>query len=191
MRIEDRFDSFPILETKRSILRPITFSDLDDIASYCSIPEVSQYTVWDVHKSIEDTKEFIQFVINRYESQKVGPWGIELKETGRIIGSCSFVSWDNKNRRAELGYVLSNRYWNQGIMTEVINRVVEFGFKNLELVRIEARCLPENSGSSRVMEKTGMKFEGVLRKHIWAKNDFQDLKLYSIVREDFESRIEY
>lgn len=45
MRIEDRFDSFPILETKRSILRPITFSDLDDIASYCSIPEVSQYTV--------------------------------------------------------------------------------------------------------------------------------------------------
>ncbi len=191
MRIEDRFDSFPILETKRSILRPITFSDLDDIASYCSIPKVSQYTVWDVHKSIEDTKEFIQFVINRYESQKVGPWGIELKETGRIIGSCSFVSWDNKNRRAELGYVLSNRYWNQGIMTEVINRVVEFGFKNLELVRIEARCLPENSGSSRVMEKTGMKFEGVLRKHIWAKNDFQDLKLYSIVREDFESRIEY
>ncbi len=191
MRIEDRFDSFPILKTKRSILRPITFSDLDDIASYCSIPEVSQYTVWDVHKSIEDTKEFIQFVINRYESQKVGPWGIELKETGRIIGSCSFVSWDNKNRRAELGYVLSNRYWNQGIMTEVINRVVEFGFKNLELVRIEARCLPENSGSSRVMEKTGMKFEGVLRKHIWAKNDFQDLKLYSIVREDFESRIEY
>ncbi len=191
MKIEDRFDSFPILETKRSILRPITFSDLDDIASYCSIPEVSQYTVWDVHKSIEDTKEFIQFVINRYESQKVGPWGIELKETGRIIGSCSFVSWDNKNRRAELGYVLSNRYWNQGIMTEVINRVVEFGFKNLELVRIEARCLPENSGSSRVMEKTGMKFEGVLRKHIWAKNDFQDLKLYSIVREDFESRIEY
>ncbi len=76
-------------------------------------------------------------------------------------------------------------------MTEVINRVVEFGLKNLELVRIEARCLPENSDSSRVMEKTGMKFEGVLRKHIRAKNDFQDLKLYSIVREDFESRIEY
>lgn len=191
MKIEDRFDSFPILETKRSILRPITLSDLNDIASYCSVPEVSQYTVWDVHKSIEDTKEFIQFVVNRYESQKVGPWGIELKKTGRIIGSCSFVSWDNKNRRAELGYVLSNRYWNQGIMTEVINRVVEFGFKDLELVRIEARCLPENLGSSRVMEKTGMKFEGLLRKHIWAKNDFQDLKLYSIVREDFESRIEY
>ncbi|MFC5471253.1 GNAT family N-acetyltransferase [Cohnella suwonensis] len=186
-RIEDHFEPFPVLETDRVILRPITYSDLDDVSSYCTVPEVSQYTVWDVHKSIEDTKAFIDFVMNRYESQKVGPWGIEYKETRRIIGSCSFVSWDNKNRKAELGYVLSNRYWNQGIMTEVIKRILEFGFRKLELVRIEARCLPDNLGSSKVMEKTGMKYEGLLRNLIWAKNDFQDLRMYSIVRADFES----
>src|SRR5690606_20817305 len=187
MKIEDHFESLPVLETKRTILRPITHLDLDDIASYCSVPEVSQYTVWDTHKSIEDTKAFIDFVINRYETQKVGPWGIEYKETGQLIGSCSFVSWDNKNRRAELGYVLSNRYWNLGLMSEVIGKVIELGCVNLQLIRIEARCLPENIGSSRVMEKNGMKYEGLLRKHIWAKNDFHDLKQYSIIKDDFES----
>ncbi|WP_328805602.1 GNAT family protein [Paenibacillus apii] len=102
------------------------------------------------------------------------------------MGSCSFVSWDDNNRRAELGYVLSNQYWNQGIMTEVIRRIIEFGFKDLDLIRIEARCLPSNLGSLKVMEKIGMKYEGVLRRHIWAKNDFQDLKMYSIIRDDFE-----
>ena len=72
-------------------------------------------------------------------------------------------------------------------MSEVIGRVIEFGFVTLNLIRIEARCLPENIGSSRVMEKTGMKYEGLLRKHIWAKNDFHDLKQYSIIKDDFES----
>ncbi|AHV98806.1 GNAT family N-acetyltransferase [Paenibacillus sabinae] len=187
MKLEEHFEPFPELATKRATLRPIEYSDLNDIASYCTVPEVSRYTVWDVHKSIEDTKAFIDFVINRYATQKVGPWGIELKESGRIIGSCSFVSWDNNNRRAELGYVLSNQYWNQGIMTEVIRRIIEFGFKDLELIRIEARCLPSNLGSSKVMEKTGMKYEGILRRHIWAKNEFQDLAMYSIIRDDFES----
>jgi len=187
--LEDHFDTFPILDTARTTLRKIKYSDLNDIASYCTAPEVSRYTVWDVHKSSEDTRAFIEFVIKRYEIEKVGPWGIEHKKTGRIIGSCSFVSWDNNNRKAELGYVLSNQFWNQGIMSEVINRVIQFGFEQLGLVRIEARCLPSNIGSSRVMEKVGMKFEGILRKSIWAKNDFQDLKMYSIIRDDYVSRI--
>ena len=188
MKIEEHFELFPVLETRRTTLRPITSSDLDDIASYCTVPEVSQYTVWDAHKSIEDTKAFIDSVMNRYETHRVGPWGIEHKETKQLIGSCSFVSWDNKNRRAELGYVLSNRFWNQGLMSEVIARIIQFGFEELDLVRLEARCLPGNIGSSRVMEKTGMKFEGLLRKNIWVKNEFQDLMLYSIIKEDYESR---
>lgn len=82
---------------------------------------------------------------------------------------------------------MAKDFWNQGIMTEVINRIIEFGFKELKLIRIEARCHPENIGSAKVMEKSGMKFEGILRKHIWAKDDYQDVKIYSIIKDDFES----
>lgn len=92
--------------------------------------------------------------------------------------------------KAELGYVLSDEYWNQGIMTEVVNRIIEYAFKDLELVRLEAKCHPENVGSARVMEKSRMKFEGILRKYVWSKEELQDVKLYSIIRDEFEGRFE-
>ncbi|WP_127590587.1 GNAT family N-acetyltransferase [Paenibacillus lautus] len=189
-RIEDHFEIFPILETDRILLRPITYADIDNMYQYCAVPQVSRYTTWNYHRSKEDTKGFIDFVLNRYETEKVGPWGIEHKETKKLIGSCSFVRWDNRCLRAELGYVLSNEYWNQGIMTEVVNRIIEYAFKDLELVRVEAKCHPENVGSARVMEKSGMKFEGILRKYVWSKEELQDVKLYSIIRDEFEGRFE-
>ncbi|RUS47940.1 GNAT family N-acetyltransferase [Cohnella sp. AR92] len=185
-RIEDHFESFPILETDRILLRPITRSDVDDMYEYCSVPEVSRYTTWDYHRNKDDTKGFIDFVRKRYEEEKVGPWGIEYKETKRLIGSCSFVNWNNPCLRAEVGYVLSNRYWNMGIMTEVVRRILEFSFKELELVRVEARCHPDNLGSAKVMEKSGMKFEGLLRRYVWAKDELQDVKLYSIIKDELE-----
>lgn len=184
-KIEERFQPFPVFETQRTLLRKIAYSDQDEMFRYCSVPDVSRYTVWNTHQSIQDTKQFIDFVQYRYETEKVGPWGIEHKGTGKIIGSCSFVSWDSRQARAELGYVLSKEYWNQGIMSEVIGRIIEFGFSELHLVRIEARCHPDNIGSARVMEKTGMKFEGVLRKNIFAKGEYQDVKIYSIIKDDW------
>jgi len=133
-QIEEHFQEFPVLETERTRLRKISHSDQDDMYSYCRSPIVSRYTVWDTHRSLDDTKAFIEFVLNRYDTQKVGPWGIEHKQAKKLIGSCSFVSWDNRNKRAELGYVLSNEYWNQGYMSEVIRRILEFGFNEIGLV---------------------------------------------------------
>lgn len=71
-------------------------------------------------------------------------------------------------------------------MSEVIRRIIHFGFHNIGLVRIEARCHPLNIGSASVMEKSGMQYEGLLRRHILAKGEFQDVKIYSIIREDYE-----
>jgi [ribosomal protein S5]-alanine N-acetyltransferase len=185
MQLEDYFQPFPVLETNRTHLRMITDEDAEDMFNYCKNPEVSRYTVWDTHQSIEDTKQFIAFVKHRYESQRVGPWGVVDQAAGRMIGSCSFVNWDNRNRRAELGYVISHDYWNMGYMTEVIQRIIEFGFMEAGLIRIEARCHPDNRGSARVMEKCGMQYEGLLRRNIWAKGDYQDVKLYAIIRDDY------
>ncbi|MGY5344716.1 GNAT family N-acetyltransferase [Paenibacillus glucanolyticus] len=181
-KIEDVFDPFPILETARTLLRPITQKDLMDIYRYCSVPEVSRHTLWNTHQSTDDTQRFLEFVQQRYTLQKVGPWGIEHKGTGVIIGTCSFIEWDNDHRKAELGYVLSNQFWNQGIMTEVIERVITFGFDQLQLVRIEAKCHPDNTGSYRVMEKTGMKLEGRLRHYLKVKGRYEDILVYSIIR---------
>lgn len=185
--IASYFDPFPILETARTRLRPITYSDLDDMYDYCSHPDVSRYTTWDKHESKEDTKGFIDFVLSRYEADQLGPWGIEYKPTGKLIGSCNYLNCDSHTMKVEIGYVLSNDYWNKGIMTEVVNRIIQFGFTEVGLVRIQAMCMVNNTGSAKVMEKTGMKFEGVLRNYAKVKQELHDLNMYAITIEDYRS----
>ncbi|OAB43726.1 GNAT family N-acetyltransferase [Paenibacillus glacialis] len=184
MKVEDIFKDLPVLETSRTILRKIEKNDVQDIYSYCNDKEVSNYTTWDAHKKLEDTEGFVNFVIDRYSKSQLSPWGIQDKNTEKIIGTCDFVNWNIDNYRAEIGYALSREYWGQGYMTECVKRLIEFGFKNMDLVRIEARCVLMNIGSSRVMEKSGMELEGTLRKHILIKGKFEDVKIYSIIKED-------
>ncbi|KAA8787565.1 ribosomal-protein-alanine N-acetyltransferase [Paenibacillus sp. 4624] len=190
MKIEDIYNDLPVLETSRTILRKIEKNDVQDIYSYCSDPEVSKYTTWHPHMKIEDTENFVDFIIDKYNKSQISPWGIQDKKTDKIIGTCDFVGWDINHHKAEIGYALSRDYWGQGYMTECVKKIIEFGFEHMDLVRIEARCISANTGSSRVMEKSGMEFEGVFRKHVFIKGKFEDLKMYSIINEKSAKRVE-
>lgn len=187
MEIEKIFANLPTLETERLILRKITLEDVADMYLYGSNKEVSKYVTWETHNTLSDTKEFVEFVLTQYDNKKVSPLGIEYKENGKFIGTIDFVSWQVKHNVAEIGYVLSQDYWGNGIITEAANEVIKFGFNNMDLVRIQARCFAENIGSARVMEKTEMSFEGIIRKEMFTKGKHQDIKLYSILKEEFAS----
>lgn len=69
-------------------------------------------------------------------------------------------------------------------MTEAVLKIIDIGFRRMNLVRIEARCHVSNNGSSRVMEKAGMAFEGILRKQIFVKGNHEDVRMYSILKEE-------
>lgn len=181
----ESFKNFPILETPRLILRKISLEDAQDIFDYAKDPEVSKYVSWEPHKSIEDSIKFIEYMLNKYEKEGYGDWGIEYKENKKLIGTCGFIWWDRKNYKAEIGYVLSREYWNQGLMTEAVREVIKFGFERMFLNRIQARCKVENIASEKVMQKIGMKFEGILREDVFVKGRFWDMKLYSILRKEF------
>ena len=187
MEIEQIYGDLPALETDRLLLRKITIEDLEGMYSYASNQVVAKYVTWNAHQFISDTKEFVEFVLSQYENRKIAPWGIEYKETGNFIGTIDFVSWLPHHNTAEIGYVIHPHYWGRGITTEAAKRVISFGFEKMDLVRIQARCLIENIGSARVMEKSGMTFEGILRKAIFIKEQHQDLKMYSIIKEEFLS----
>jgi [ribosomal protein S5]-alanine N-acetyltransferase len=175
----------PTLETPRLLLRKLTIEDAQDIFAYASDPDVSRYVTWETHRTIEDSIKFIQFAMQRYEKEPIGTWGIVMKETNRLIGTCDYFNWDPKHRRAEIGYVLAKQYWNQGLMTEAIREVIRYGFETMQLNRIEAQCFMENIASERVMQKVGMTFEGILREYAWIKNKFVDLKVYSLLRTEY------
>ncbi len=185
MYIEDIFTKLPTLETEHLTLRKLREADLADLFAYASDPEVAKYVTWPVHKSVEDSKAYLRFVLSQYDLGKLAPWGITEKHSNTLIGTIDFVSWNVAQHSAEIGYVLSRSHWGKGIVTEAAQALLDFGFHHMSLQRIQARCLLQNIGSSRVMEKIGMQFEGVARSSIFVDEQFHDLKIYAITKEDF------
>ncbi len=177
-------NSLPELETERLILRRITENDLHDMNEYGGCKEVSQFVSWETHQSLEDTKTFLDLVLQGYAQGESYFWGLILKENNKLIGTINYVTWNQKHRVGEIGYVLSNTYWRRGLMTEAATEVIRFGFREGGLVRIQAKCFLENTGSEGVMKKCGMTYEGTLRQAMYAKGKQHDLKLYAIIKND-------
>ena len=102
-----------------------------------------------------------------------------------MIGTCGFTRFDYDNNAAEVGYVINPEYRGRGIAPEALSRVLEFGFTELKLNRIEARYIVGNEVSRRVMEKVGMKFEGVRRQSLLNKGDYVDVGYCSILASEY------
>jgi ribosomal-protein-alanine N-acetyltransferase len=105
-----------------------------------------------------------------------------------MIGTVGFVSFSLKQNSAEIGYALHPDYWGQSITPEAVWAVLRFGFVTLGLHRIEARFMVENIQSRRVMEKVGMRFEGVLREGMKIKERYRDIGVCSVLAKDFVAR---
>lgn len=175
--------TFPILETERLTLRKLKIEDADAMYVYASNDEVTKYVLWDSHTSPEQTKQFLQFMIDKYKQENYA-WAVTLKDSDEFIGTIDYVMLDHNERIGEIGYALSHLYWGKGYMSEAAKAVLHYGFTELHLERIQARCFAENIGSERVMQKAGMVFEGTMRKAKLSKGTYYDLKMYSMIREE-------
>ncbi len=178
------FAKLPTLTTRRLILRRMTMADAVDIFAYSRDPEVSRHVLWEAHRTVNDSKQYLRYVLRQYRSGDPSSWGIELAETGHLIGTIGFMWWNREYRSAEVGYSLSRVYWNQGLMTEALREVMRFGFDEMNLNRIEAQHEITNPASGKVMEKVGMRKEGVLRGRLYNKGKYVDVALYAILRGD-------
>ncbi len=161
------------------MLRPFLREDVPDVFDYASDPMVSQFTTWSSPEAPEDSRALIEALIEKARMNLPVPWAIVLKETQQLIGATGFDAWDDAHARAEFGYSLSRRYWGQGLATEAAKAVVEFGFRDMGLHRIEAKCMVENVASERVLQKVGLAFEGILRGYWFKHGTYRDVKLYS------------
>jgi ribosomal-protein-alanine N-acetyltransferase len=187
-QVREVLKDLPSLETDRLVLRKMTLDDAEAIFAYASEHEVSRYTLWETHRSIEDSRAFLELVIQKYESGGEPDWGIVYKGDHRFVGACGLVDWEAEHARAEVGFVLSREYWGRGLMPEAVRAMFSFGFERMNLNRVEARCIVENAASARVMEKAGMAYEGTLRQREYIKGAYRDIKLYAILKEEFRER---
>ncbi|BAB04418.1 GNAT family protein [Halalkalibacterium halodurans] len=177
---------FPILETKRLILRKITTDDARSILSYLSDKEVMKYFGLEPFQTLEDALGEIAWYESILHEQTGIRWGITLKGQDEVIGSCGFHQWVPKHHRAEIGFELSKLYWGQGIASEAIRAVIQYGFEHLELQRIQALIEPPNIPSQRLVEKQGFISEGLLRSYEYTCGKFDDLYMYSLLKRDFD-----
>lgn len=177
-----------VLDTDRLILRPLTKNDAGDIYHHVKEYDIARWLVNVPHPYPKDGA--IKYVRESTELMKKGlsyELPIRLKSTEEMIGIMAVLKVDRKNRNAELGYWIAKKYWNSGFATEAGIRVLEFGFNVLGLERMYAKCVPENKASSRVMEKIGMKYEGIFRHEILKNNKYYDMAYYGIVKEDWKN----
>lgn len=171
------------LHTDRLILRAFKESDYKDIYTWASNPKVTRYLSYTTHQSIETSKEIAKKWAKASESKKNYNWAIEY--SGKVIGNISVVRHDDL-WEAGMGWQIDYSYWNQGIMTEAAHAVFEFLFEEVGFHRIYSGHDTRNPGSGRVMEKLGMKKEGIFSQ-MYYKIGFGtgDSQKYAILKEEW------
>ncbi len=172
-----------IFETTRLILRKPIISDATDIFNnYAQDSEVTRYLVWKPHENINITKSWIKECIDTWDENVCLPFVLWHKESEQTIGMIDFRFYDF---RIQIGYVLAKSFWNKGLMTEAGKAIIDALILRDDIFRIEAVHDLENTASGRVMEKLGMKYEGILRRysrHPNISNIPRDCKIYAIVK---------
>ena len=178
-------DLFPILQTERFILRKIEISDAEQIYHYFSNDEVTKYYDLDTFTEMNEAIRLIENWNKRFLKKEGIRWGIATKGTNKIIGSCGYHNWMREHDKAEIGFEVAPAYWRQGVIAEVIQPILTYGFNQMELNRIEAFYDPENIASKKSLDKAGFIYEGTLRKAAFEKGRYCDAAVCSILKEEY------
>jgi ribosomal-protein-alanine N-acetyltransferase len=182
------FEDLPLLGTDRLLLRKLRPDDLDRLHTINSDPEVARYMGWRASESLDESREYLDDTLERYDRHYPAPWGIELQSASLLVGRCGFETWHLADSRAEVSFALARPYWGAGYATEALRAVIDYGFADVGLNRIEGQCARENVASMRVMEKNGMRLEGIHRQQRFAQGTFRDMVVLAILRQEWESK---
>lgn len=169
------------LETPRTRIRPFRAPDAAAVYAHCRDPEVTRFTSWEHHASPTIAEGFIRAQLEQYARGGLGTWAIADRASDAVMGAIGFYELAREARRAEFGFWLGRAHWGKGLTTEAARAVLAHGFGAMGLVRVQAICHVENEASARVLEKAGLRLEGVMRRYAWKRGVTFDVKLYAAV----------
>jgi ribosomal-protein-alanine N-acetyltransferase len=188
MSINTVFQEFPQIETKNLILRRISPADVNALFGILSDVKVTEFYDDDAFTDIAQASDQIKAWENGYKNRVCIRWGISQKDEGKIIGSCGYYGIHTWNLRASFGYELACEYWRQGIMTEALRAMIDYGFDEMGLNRIDAVVMPGNIASIKMLERLGFHNEGRLEEYEkWGNKGFVDLNMFAMLRKGWRS----
>lgn len=145
------------LITERLNLRRFRMEDADPaFRNWMSDPDVTHFLTWDVHRDLDETRRIIGSWVAEYERGSMD-WCITLRGSDEPIGSITAVREYPDSGYCEIGYCLSQRYWDMGYMTEAIRAIVNYIFDITDYDWVQARYDTENEASGRCLEKCNFK----------------------------------
>jgi ribosomal-protein-alanine N-acetyltransferase len=175
------------LQTDRLVLRPFEFADAPDVQRLAGAREIADTTLRIPHPYPDGAAaEWIRTHEPAWERGTSVTYAITLGGTAVLIGAIGLdiarhSSW------GELGYWVAVSRWNRGYCNEAARAVLAFGFSGLRLHRIQARHLTRNPSSGRVMQKIGMRLEGVHREAVRKWDRFEDLAVYGVLASEWSA----
>lgn len=175
-----------VLKSERIQIRSILNSDLEAIHKLHSLPETDRFNTLGIPENIEVTAAIINQWISENNKEKIQKFtcAVELIEGKKFIGLIALNLGKEKFKTAEVWYKFHPDFWNKGYATESLKKIIDFGFKELKLHRIEAGCAIENIASISVLEKAGMIREGQKRKVLPLKTGWSDNFEHAILSTD-------
>ena len=173
------------IQTRRLHLRKLEPTDADAIFELFSDPDVTRYWSSPAMTDISEAVSFIGETIAGFRDGSLLEWGIVESETGLVIGTCAYASWDKSHRRAEIGFALRRDRWGEGYMKELLGAFIPYGFEELNLHRIEADVDPRNQPSVRLLEHYGFKKEGYMRERYILNGERQDAVYYALLAHEY------
>lgn len=179
---------FSDLSARRLILREPKLSDTEDVFEFCSDPASCRYVDWHPHQSKWETRDYILYLKRRIAQgcNNSYTWFAQLKNEKKVIATVSLVELDSSGRIATVGYTFSGKYQHQGFATEALLCLMQYLFNERGIERIQAKVLPDNLPSIRLLERVGMQKEALLRKGVFCKTSCVDVLIYSVLKADFE-----
>lgn len=174
------------IETNRLILRRFEVSDAEAMyRNWASSPAVAKFLTWAPHKDVEETRALLTEWVAAYEKPDCYNWIIVLKgEKEESVGSISVVDLREETETAAIGYCIGQAWWHRGITSEALGAVIDYLFEQVGFNRIEATHDIDNPHSGGVMEKCGMRREGILRQHARNNQGICDSCIHAILKED-------
>jgi len=179
------FSHFPSLATERLLLREMTPEDVNALLIHFGNAEVVKFINMQPIKTIEQANEWLKWMGGIFAAKDGLRWGIILSNSDTLIGSAGLHHWNREAHYATIGCDIAYPYWGHGYGQEAMRQLIEFGWEQMKLNRIEADIEQGNQRSAHVLKNLGFKKEGVLRQRLLKAGKFYDVHRYSILRCEY------
>ena len=171
----------PEIKTDRILIKEMTIEDIDVVYDFNSCADSLAYIVRDVFTSKSEALDKLNYFVSANKSKTALWCTFILKATGEKIGYGGLFDISTEHKRAEIGYGILKKFWNQGYMSEILESILQFGIKELKLHKVYGVVTPGNLASVQKKKKNGFTKEAHLKDHSYGRGRYFDEMIYSLI----------